>query len=82
MKKRQFVWRFFLYYFCAMPTITYQKRPKTLKFYACVRAEYSRLAKIKKHGKQKYTHECVIAELAEKFFKAERTIENIVFNRV
>ncbi|MDY3317787.1 hypothetical protein D1Z98_11265 [Riemerella anatipestifer] len=58
------------------------KRPQTEQFYEAVRKEYRRLSDITEYGKPKYTTERILAELACKFFKAEKTIENIVFNRV
>ncbi|KGB65837.1 hypothetical protein Q787_10960 [Ornithobacterium rhinotracheale H06-030791] len=65
-----------------MPTLQTSKRHQTLRLYACVREEYARLSNITAYGKQKYTHEYIISELAQKFFRSERTIENIIFNRV
>lgn len=60
----------------------HKRRPHTSRLYTSIREEYSRMTKITKHGKQKYTHECIVAELSQKFFRSERTIENIIFNRV
>uniref|UniRef100_UPI0039A4342E hypothetical protein n=1 Tax=Ornithobacterium rhinotracheale TaxID=28251 RepID=UPI0039A4342E len=65
-----------------MPTLQVKKRNQTIRLYACVREEYSRMSNITAYGKQKYTHDYIVSTLAQKFFKSERTIENIVFNRV
>lgn len=58
------------------------KRARTLHFYETVRSEYRRLSAITEYGKSKYSYEWIVAELSLKFFKSERTIENIIFNRV
>lgn len=65
-----------------MQTTKRPKRAKTLLFYEAVRKEYRRLSEIQEYGKPKYSTEWILAELACRFFKSEKTIENIVFNRV
>lgn len=54
-----------------------KQRHFTARLYALIREEYERLSK-----QQKYKHGYIVATLSEKFLRSERTIENIVFNRV
>ncbi|WP_372474076.1 hypothetical protein AB4865_02050 [Capnocytophaga sp. ARDL2] len=58
------------------------KRDRTQQFYETVRNEYRRLSEVTEYGKRKYSTERILAELSCRFFKSEKTIENIVFNRV
>lgn len=60
-----------------MGATTKQQRRFTLLFYNLIREEYCKLSEQKK-----YTHSYIVATLSEKFFRSERTIENIIFNRV
>jgi methyl coenzyme M reductase subunit D len=65
-----------------MSTITERKlKPQTERLYAAIRDEYKKMSSIKKNGKQVFGDDYIIAEIAHKFFKAEKTIEDIVFNR-
>lgn len=59
-----------------------QKKQRTLKFYEDVKKEYIRLCSIKKAGKRLYSDEYILHLCSEKFYRSERTIENIVFNRL
>ena len=59
-----------------------EKRSNTQKRYQKVRDEYCKLSEVLEFGKKKYTNERIIAELAERFFYSEKTVKNIVFNRV
>lgn len=65
-----------------MQKVKRPKRPQTQQFYETVRKEYRRLSEVTEYGKPKYSTERILAELACRFFKSEKTIENIVFNRV
>jgi hypothetical protein len=59
-----------------------QFKATTEQFYASVRAEYTKLANVKKNGRQVFSQEYILGELALKFFRSPKTIENIIFNRV
>ena len=59
-----------------------QKKETTLRFYEDVKKEYLKLYNIKKNGVRVYSVEYILSEVARKFYRSERTIENIVFNRV
>ena len=65
-----------------MQKTKYPKRPTTQRHYEAIRAEYRHLSEITEYGKPKYSTDRILAELAHRFFKSEKTIENIVFNRV
>lgn len=58
------------------------RKERTAKFYDDVRSEFLRLYGQQKDGKRIYTTEYIFTLLAKKFYRSERTIENIVFNRV
>lgn len=58
------------------------KKPNTNRMYEDIRKEFARLVNIKREGKRVYTNEYVIHLIAKKFYRSERTIENIVFHRV
>lgn len=61
---------------------TKKRKDSTLRFYSDVRREYSRLASVMELGQKKYTDDYIIARLAHQFYKAEKTIENIIYGRV
>lgn len=54
----------------------------TIDLHKAIKADYNRLFDTKENGVRKYSHEFVISTVAKKYFKADRTIENIVFNRI
>lgn len=64
--------------------MSHKKKPKptTEKRYEAVRAEYRRLSDIKEFGVQKHSFDWIIANIANKCFYSQATIENIIFNRV
>ena len=55
---------------------------RTLRLYQHIRLEYAKLSSLQELGRQKYSTEYIIAKLAQDFYKSEKTIENIIFNRV
>lgn len=65
-----------------MQKIKQPKRLSTQRHYEAIRAEYRRLSEITEYGKPKYAYERILTELSVRFFRAEKTIENIIFNRV
>lgn len=58
------------------------RKPETERFYNTVREEFELMSSKKKFGARVYTNDYIFAYLANKHFKAPKTIENIVFNRV
>lgn len=54
----------------------------TVRFYTDVRRHYARWSSIMEFGKQKHSDEWIMAKLAFDFYCSEKTIENIIFNRV
>lgn len=58
------------------------KKPQTQQFYEAVNREFARLNSVRKNGVKLYSEEYIIATLAGKFFRAEKTILNIVYGRV
>lgn len=53
------------------------RKPHTERFYQDVRTAYKALS-----DKKKYSVEYMIDQVAEKFYRSPKTIENIVFERV
>lgn len=69
-----------------MATEKPQAKPKAKKgttqlFYEAIEREYFRLIAIKDNNVRKYSEEWVMAELAKKFYREPRTIENILYGR-
>jgi hypothetical protein len=64
--------------FCRMKR---QQRSTTRQLYDAVRREFHKYSEMKENGVQKYSTEWIIMKVGEKFFRAPRTIENIVFHR-
>jgi hypothetical protein len=58
------------------------RRQSTDLLYLAIRKEYTRMRGIKRSGVSLYSQEWIIKEVAKKFFKSPKTIENIIFNRV
>ena len=54
-----------------------RQRHFTTRLYALIREEYEKLSQ-----QQKFKHGYIVTTLSEKFLRSERTIENIIFNRV
>ena len=59
-----------------------RRRESTLRLYDSIRAEYTRMMGVKRNGVRLWTQEYILQELADKFYKSPKTIENIIFNRV
>lgn len=59
-----------------------KRRASTEQFYNDIRAEYKKLSEIRKDGIRVYTQDYILNELAKKFYRSPKTIENIVFFRV
>ncbi len=56
-------------------------RELTAKLYTDIKAEFEKLQAVKEFGVQKFSIEWIFRKLGEKFYKAPKTIENIVFSR-
>ncbi|WP_313214223.1 hypothetical protein [Soonwooa sp.] len=57
-------------------------KASTVRLYTDVRRNYARLSSIMEFGKQKHSDEWIMAKLAFDFYLSEKTVENIIFNRV
>jgi len=57
------------------------RRESTERLYTSIRKEYEKLKNIKSHGVQRYSEVFIVSKLADKFFKSQKTIENIVYFR-
>lgn len=58
------------------------RRERTLQFYAQVREDYEKMAKVEKNGAPYYHPQQILITIALKHFRSPKTIENIVFYRV
>lgn len=56
-------------------------RNLTEKLYQDIKSDFTKLSNVKEFGVQKYTNDWILAKLGDKYYKAPKTIENIVFNR-
>lgn len=57
-------------------------RNLTDKLYHDIKSDFSKFSSMKEFGVQKYTNDWILGKLGAKYYKAPKTIENIVFNRV
>lgn len=57
-------------------------RDRTEQLYQDIKRDFSKFSNIKEFGVQKYTNDWILGKLGFKYYKAPKTIENIVFNRV
>ena len=53
----------------------------TIRLHQDIKKEFDKLTQVKEHGVRKYSIEYILQEVAHKFYKSPKTIENIVFNR-
>lgn len=77
----------FCYYVCKAFLLLMSKsyprtKPTTRLFYEEIRKKYWAMRSTTKNGVRIYTDEYIISVLAQRYFRAPKTIENIVFNRV
>lgn len=56
-------------------------KPTTIRLHQDIKKEFDKLTQIREHGVRKYSIEYILGEIAHKFYKSPKTIENIVFNR-
>lgn len=56
-------------------------KPTTLRLHQDIKKEFDKLSQVTEHGVRKYSIEYILNEIAHKYYKAPKTIENIVFNR-
>lgn len=56
-------------------------RDLTEKLYQDIKQDFTKLCNVKEFGVQKYTNDWILAKLGDKYYKAPKTIENIVFSR-
>ena len=53
----------------------------TIRLHNDIKKEFYRMSAIKEYGVQKFSIDYILNEIANKFYKSPKTIENIVFNR-
>ena len=58
------------------------QRPLTALVREAIRQEFNRMKNIKEGTAKLYSQDYVIHEVAKKFYKSPKTIENIIYNRV
>lgn len=63
-------------------TTNTKKKPNTLRLYADIKAEFTRLNNIKKNGVRLYSQEYIVSCIAEKFYRSPATVQNILYGRV
>lgn len=56
-------------------------KDNTTRMHEDIKKEFEKLSNVKAHGVQKFTNDYIFREVAHKFYKSPKTIENIVFNR-
>ncbi len=56
-------------------------KASTIRLHQDIKKEFTRLSNIRERGVQKYSIDYILAEIAHKFYRSPKTIENIVFNR-
>lgn len=56
-------------------------KDNTTRMHEDIKKEFNKLINIKAHGVQKFSNEFIYREVAHKFYKSPKTIENIIFNR-
>jgi len=60
---------------------TLAMRTQTIRLHNDIRADFEKLSSIVEYGVQKHTTAWILNNLANKYYKSAKTIENIVFNR-
>ncbi|AIM38080.1 hypothetical protein KO02_16345 [Sphingobacterium sp. ML3W] len=56
-------------------------RPETIRLHSDIRKEFERMSAIKEHGVTKFSPAYILKDIAVRFYKSPKTIENIVFGR-
>lgn len=57
-------------------------KPNTLRLHQDIKKEFDKMSNIREFGVQKYSNDYILNFVAAKFYRASKTVENIVFNRV
>jgi hypothetical protein len=57
-------------------------RDETDRLYQDIKRDFVKLSNVKEFGVKKHTDDWILAKLGNKYYKAPKTIENVVFNRV
>ena len=58
------------------------RKHNTERLYLAIREDYRKLTGSRSGGIRVYTQEYILQQLAAKYYRSPRTIENIVFERV
>ena len=57
-------------------------KDNTQRLYEDIKKEFLKLSDIKEYGVKKFTDDWILAKIGKQFYKAPKTVENIVFNRL
>lgn len=57
-------------------------KPNTVRLHQDIKKEFDKMSSIREFGVQKYSTDYILNYVAAKFYRAAKTVENIVFNRV
>lgn len=56
-------------------------RENTKRMHSDIKKDFGNMCKVIEHGVQKFSTEYILNNLANKYYKSPKTIENIVFGR-
>ncbi|SHG33191.1 hypothetical protein [Flavobacterium johnsoniae] len=57
-------------------------KQNTVRLHQDIKREFEKMSNIREFGVKKYSTEYVLKVVAKKYYRAVKTVENIVFNRV
>jgi hypothetical protein len=57
-------------------------KPNTIRLHQDIKKEFDKMSNIREFGVQKYSTDYILNCIAAKYYRAAKTVENIVFNRV
>jgi hypothetical protein len=57
-------------------------KANTVRLHIDIKKEFDKMSNVREFGVQKYSTEYILNYVAKKYYRATKTVENIVFNRV
>ncbi|GIZ09999.1 hypothetical protein [Flavobacterium sp. UMI-01] len=57
-------------------------KPNTVRLHQDIKKEFDKMSNIREYGVQKYSTDYILHAIAQKYYRAAKTVENIVFGRV
>lgn len=57
-------------------------KPNTIRLHQDIKKEFDKMSNVREFGVQKYSTDYILNFVAAKYYRAAKTVENIVFNRV